>query len=46
MLNEKGPLECEIAELELEIERHRKAIKNLLNILERRKQKLREKYDE
>ncbi len=42
MLDELGHLRCEIEELELEIENHEKAIQNLINIQNRRKQKLEE----
>jgi hypothetical protein len=42
MTDEQGHLECEIKELELEIEEHNKAIQNLINVQERRKQKLEE----
>jgi molybdopterin converting factor small subunit len=42
MMTEKEHLECEIKELELEIEEHGKAIQNLINVQERRKQKLEE----
>jgi chromosome segregation ATPase len=41
-MTEKEHLECEIKELELEIEEHNKAIQNLINVQERRKQKLEE----
>jgi molybdopterin converting factor small subunit len=41
-MTEKEHLECEIKELELEIEEHGKAIQNLINVQERRKQKLEE----
>lgn len=39
-MTEQEHLECEIQELELEIEGHNKAIQNLKNVQERRKQKL------
>jgi hypothetical protein len=42
LMTEKEHLECEIQELELEIENHGKAIQNLINVQERRKQKLEE----
>ena len=42
LMTEKEHLECEIRELELEIENHGKAIQNLINVKERRKQKLEE----
>jgi hypothetical protein len=42
MLDEKGHLECEIAELQLEIEQKVKAIGNLKDILERRQQRLKQ----
>jgi hypothetical protein len=45
MMTEKEHLECEIKELELEIEEHGKAIQNLKNVQERRKQKLKEMND-
>ncbi len=41
-MTEKEHLECEIKELELEIEEHNKAIQNLINVQNRRKQKLEE----
>jgi molybdopterin converting factor small subunit len=42
LMTEKEHLECEIKELELEIEQHGKAIQNLINVQTRRKQKLEE----
>jgi len=45
MLDEKGHLECEIKELQLEIEHKAKAIGNLKGILERREQQLKEMND-
>lgn len=44
-MTEQEHLECEIKELELEIEGHNKAIQNLTNVQERRKQKLKEMKD-
>lgn len=41
-MTEKEHLQCEIKELELEIENHGKAIQNLINVQNRRKQKLEE----
>ena len=41
-MTEKEHLECEIKELELEIEERNKAIQNLINVQNRRKQKLEE----
>jgi molybdopterin converting factor small subunit len=41
-MTEKEHLECEIKELELEIEEHGKSIQNLINVQNRRKQKLEE----
>ena len=41
-MTDKEHLECEIKELQLEIEEHNKAIQNLINVQERRKQKLKE----
>lgn len=41
-MTEKEHLECEIKELELEIEERKKSIQNLINVQERRKQKLEE----
>lgn len=41
-MTEKEHLECEIKELELEIENHDKAIQNLINVQNRTKQKLEE----
>ena len=41
-MTEKEHLECEIKELELEIEQRNKAIQNLINVQNRRKQKLEE----
>ena len=41
-MTEKEHLQCEIKELELEIEDHGKAIQNLINVQNRRKQKLEE----
>jgi hypothetical protein len=42
MLDEQGHLECEIKEIQLEIEQKAKAIGNLKGILERKEQQLRE----
>ena len=40
LMTEKEHLECEIKELELEIEGHNKAIQNLINVQNRRRQQL------
>jgi chromosome segregation ATPase len=42
LMTEKEHLECEIKELELEIEERNKSIQNLINVQNRRKQKLEE----
>lgn len=39
-MNQREHIECEIKEIQIEIEYHKKAIKNLTKVLERTKEKL------
>jgi len=45
LMTEREHLECEIAELELEIKQEAKAIENFIDIIERKQQKLKEMND-
>jgi len=45
LMTEREHLECEIAELELEIKQKAKAIENFIDIIERKQQKLKEMND-